>query len=404
MNPTVDVAIIGGGLVGASLAVALAPLPLSVALIEAVPHDAPGQPSFDERTTALSNASRRIFDTLGLWGDLESAAAPIARIHISDRGHFGFARIEASRQGLAALGHVVPNRVLGRVLWAAIRARPQLEVHVPAQVRRVQRTGSGVRIDMGRPEGDRSLCARLVVAADGAQSRVRDALGVEASVRDYQQTALITTVLPQQFHGHTAYERFTAEGPLALLPMSEGRCTAVLTLSQERAQQAMQWDEAQYLTELQTRFGFRLGRFLKAGPRAAYPLALTQALATSAERCVVLGNAAQTLHPVAGMGFNLGLRDAACLAELLMQNGQADCGAGELLRAYDEWRARDRRGIIGFTDSLVRTFSQPFGPLGILRSAGLLAFDLLPPAKSALAGFASGTARSSRLARGVPLA
>lgn len=404
MNPTVDVAIIGGGLVGASLAVALAPGELKVALIEAVPHDAPDQPSFDERTTALSNASRRIFDTLGLWADIEPAAVPIARIHISDRGRFGFARIEASRQGLAALGHVVPNRVLGRVLWSAIRARPQLEVHVPAQVRAVQRIGPGVRIDMDRPDGGHSLCARLVVAADGAQSRVRDALGVEASIRDYGQTALITTVLPQQFHGHTAYERFTEDGPLALLPMSKGRCTAVLTLSSDRARQAMQWDEAQYLAELQARFGFRLGRFLRAGSRTAYPLALTRAQATSAERCAVLGNAAQTLHPVAGMGFNLGLRDAACLAELLVQHGHTDCGSGGLLRAYDEWRARDRHGIIGFTDSLVRTFSHPFRPLGLLRSAGLLAFDLLPPAKAALAGIASGTARSSRLARGVPLA
>jgi len=451
----VDVAIVGGGLVGASLAVALAPLPLRVALIEAVAHDAPGQPSFDERTTALSNASRRILETLKLWPQISTSATSIERIHVSDRGRFGFARIEAARQGLEALGYVVPNRALGRALWSAIqiqaapsaipaplarqaqpaigaasaaplhaalpvhptsyaqpavdagpanRARAVFQVYVPAQVREVRRAGNAVQIDFERAGARQTLSARLVVAADGAQSRVRGALGVEAEVRDYRQTALITTVLPQQFHAHTAYERFTPEGPLALLPMSDGRCTAVLTLASERLPEAMRWDDAAYLAELQARFGFRLGRFLKCGPRVAYPLALTQAQATSAGRCIVMGNAAQSLHPVAGMGFNLGLRDAACLADVLAQRVGGDCGEPELLHAYDAWRAKDRRGIIGFTDSLVRTFGNPLAPVGLLRDAGLLAFDLLPSAKAALARIASGTARASRLARGVPLA
>ncbi|MBS0612694.1 MAG: 2-octaprenyl-6-methoxyphenyl hydroxylase [Proteobacteria bacterium] len=400
----VDVAIVGGGLVGASLAVALAPLPLRVALIEAVAHDAPDQPSFDERTTALSNASRRIFETLNLWPQISASATPIARIHVSDRGRFGFARIEAARQNLPALGYVVPNRALGRALWSAIQAHAALQVHVPAQVREVRRADDRVRIEIESGGARGGLSARLLVAADGAASRVREALGVEARVRDYHQTALITTVLPQQFHAHTAYERFTTQGPLALLPMSDGRCTAVLTLAAERVAEAMRWDDGAYLAELQSRFGFRLGRFLKCGPRVAYPLALTQAQATSTDRCIVMGNAAQTLHPVAGMGFNLGLRDAACLAELLAQRAGGDCGEADLLRAYDDWRARDRRGVIGFTDSLVRTFSSPLAPLGLLRNAGLLAFDLLPPAKAALSRIASGTARASRLARGVPLA
>lgn len=402
MSHDVDVAIVGGGMVGASLAVMLAPLALRVALIEAVPPDSAQQPSFDERTTALSNASRRVFETLGLWNAITADAAAIARIHISDRGRFGFARIEAERQGLPALGYVVPNRVLGRMLWSAIAAHPSLRVFCPAQVQLLGRDAGGVDLQV-IAGGERSaLRARLVVAADGAHSGVRQAVGVDARVSDYQQTAVITTVLPQQFHRFTAYERFTAEGPLALLPLPDGRCTAVLTLATARAQAALQWSEAQYLAELQSRFGFRLGRFLKAGRRAAYPLALTQSTATSAQRCIIMGNAAQSLHPVAGMGFNLGLRDAACLAELLAAR-PADCGDAPLLADYDAWRAQDRRGIIGFTDSLVRLFANPLGVVRALRTVGLLAFDVLPPAKAALSRLASGTARASKLARGVPL-
>ena len=403
----VDVAIVGGGMVGASLAVALAPLGLRVALIEAIAHDAADQPSFDERTTALSNATRRVFDTLGLWSLIGEQATPIRKIHVSDRGRFGFARIDAQEQGLQAIGYVMPNRVLGHALWARIGTQSALQVFCPAQVQSVFVGDAHVELHVVAAGGVcTALTARLVVAADGAQSAVRKAFGVDAEVRDYHQTAVITTVLPQSFHQYTAYERFTSEGPLALLPMSDGRCTLVLTLSPERAHDAMQWSDAQLLAEVQARFGFRLGRFLQAGRRHAFPLSLTQSARTSAGRCVIIGNAAQGLHPVAGMGFNLGLRDAACLAELLADaasEADADCGAPALLAKYDGWRAEDRRGIIDFTDSLVRVFANPLGVVRRLRNAGLLAFDLLPPAKVALSRLSTGTARASKLARGVPL-
>ncbi len=178
-----------------------------------------------------------------------------------------------------------------------------------------------VRIELIDARGERrSLQTRLVVAADGMHSAVRRAFGVEAESRDYGQTALITTVLPQRFHDHVAYERFTGSGPLALLPLSDGKCTLVLTVNHADVDEAMASSDAQFLAELQRRFGFRLGRFLKLGRRIPYPLSLTQAARTSAGRCVIVGNAAQSLHPVAGMGFNLGLRDVACLAELIAEN------------------------------------------------------------------------------------
>ncbi|HEY1313935.1 MAG TPA: 2-octaprenyl-6-methoxyphenyl hydroxylase [Steroidobacteraceae bacterium] len=407
--PPVDVAIVGGGMVGASLAVALAPLGLKVALIEALAHDSAAQPSFDERTTALSNGSCRILESLGVWSGVMAQATPIRKIHVSDQGHFGFARIDAAEQDLAAMGYVVPNRALGAALWSLLKADGNVQLYCPAQVTRVAAGEEGVALEIARGDVSSAIDARLVVAADGVQSAVRSAFGVDAFARDYQQTAVITTVLPQRFHEHVAYERFTASGPLALLPLAGGRCTLVLTLDNETAKAAMAWSDDEFIAEVQRRFGFRLGRFLKVGRRVPYALALNYAERTSARRCVIIGNAAQGLHPVAGMGFNLGLRDVASLAELIAERRHEphfDAGSPGLLADYDAWRRADRRGVIAFTDGLVRMFASPFGPVKRLRNLGLLAFDLLPPAKAALSRLSTGAgggARVPKLARGVAL-
>jgi 2-octaprenyl-6-methoxyphenol hydroxylase len=402
-----DVAIVGGGMVGATLGVALAPLNLRVAIIEAIPHDAAAQPSFDERTTALSNGSRRILETLGVWPALNAAATPIRKIHVSDQGRFGFARIDAAEQGLPAMGYVVANRDLGSALWSRLSASPGIEVYCPAEVSHIGANERSVTVEIAQWGAKTRIDAKLIVAADGAQSAVRSAAGVDAQVRDYEQTAVITTVLPQRFHDNVAYERFTPSGPLALLPLDGGRCTLVLTLTREAAQSAMSWSDEEFLAEVQRRFGFRLGRFLQVGRRVPYPLFLTRATRTSAARCVIIGNAAQGLHPVAGMGFNLGLRDVASLAELIAERaGQVDADPGDpkLLAQYDAWRAADRGGVIAFTDGLIRMFSSPLGSIGRLRNFGLLAFDLLPPAKAALSRLSTGGGgRVPKLARGVAL-
>ena len=401
-----DIAIVGGGMVGATLALALAPLGRRIALIEAVPHDADGQPSFDERTTALSNGSRRVLETLGVWDSVAYAATPIAKIHVSDQGRFGFARIDAAAQGLEAMGYVVPNRVLGAVLWAHLQACPTVSTYCPAELVAVRPGDAAVGLDLALADGaTAALEARLVIAADGIRSAVRAAFGVAAESRDYGQTAVITTVLPQRFHDNVAYERFTEMGPLALLPLGDGRCTLVLTLETALATEAMGWGDTRFLDEVQRRFGFRLGRFLQVGRRVAYPLSLTRSTRTSAPRCAIVGAAAQGLHPVAGMGFNLGLRDMASLAELLADlPPDADCGDAQLLAAYDTWRAADRRAIIGFTDGLVRVFSSPSGVVRRLRNLALLAFDLLPPAKAALSALSTGASgRIPKLSRGVAL-
>jgi 2-octaprenyl-6-methoxyphenol hydroxylase len=400
-----DVAIVGGGMVGATLAVALAPLNLRVALIEAVAHNAASQPSFDERTTALSNGSRRILETIGVWRAVNAQATPIAKIHVSDRGRFGFARIDASEQGLPAMGYVLPNRALGSALWSLLPS-PGIKIFCPAEVSGLAANEAAVKIEIAEAGAKIAIDAKLIVAADGAQSVVRSAFGVAAEVRDYNQTAVITTVLPQRFHDNVAYERFTPEGPLALLPLDGGRCTLVLTFAKDAAQSALAWSDQEFLAEVQRRFGFRLGRFLKVGRRVPYPLSLTQSDRTSAPRCVIIDNAAQGLHPVAGMGFNLGLRDAACLAELIAENlaSDADPGSAKLLSEYDAWRRADRGGVIAFTDGLVRLFSNPLSGVARLRNLGLLAFDLLPPAKSELSRLSTGGGgRVPKLARGVAL-
>ncbi len=402
---TFDVAIVGGGMVGASLGAALAPLNLRVALIEAIAHNAAAQPSFDERTTALSNGSRRILETIGVWSGLNAVATPIVKIHVSEQGRFGFARIDAREQGLPAMGYVVPNRALGSALWPRLSSRG-IKVFCPAEVSQIEAGDAAVKIEISEAGAKTAIEAKLIVAADGAQSVVRSAFGIAAEVRDYGQTALITTVLPQRFHDNVAYERFTPEGPLALLPLDGGRCTLVLTQAKDGAQAALAWSDAEFLAEVQRRFGFRLGRFLKAGRRVPYPLSLTQADRTSARRCVIIGNAAQGLHPVAGMGFNLGLRDVASLAELIAENarGDADPGQPKLLSEYDAWRSADRGGVIAFTDGLVRMFSNPLSSVRRLRNLGLLAFDLLPPAKAALSRLSTGGGgRVPKLARGVAL-
>ena len=408
---TYDVAIVGGGMVGATLAVALAPLNLRVALIEAIPHNAAAQPSFDERTTALSNGSRRILEAIGVWSALDAAATPIAKIHVSDQGRFGFARIDAREQGLKAMGYVVANRALGSALWSRLSSQ-ETKVFCPAVLSGLTANDESVKIEFAESGAKIAIDAKLIVAADGTQSVVRSAFGVAAEVRDYGQTAVITTVLPQRFHDNVAYERFTPEGPLALLPLDGGRCTLVLTLAKDAAQSALAWSDQEFLAEVQRRFGFRLGRFLKVGRRVPYPLSLTQSERTSAPRCVIIGNAAQGLHPVAGMGFNLGLRDVASLAELIAENARgaadarkhADPGNAQLLREYDAWRRADRGGVIAFTDGLVRMFSNPSSVVARVRNLGLLAFDLLPPAKSALSRLSTGGGgRVPKLARGVAL-
>jgi 2-octaprenyl-6-methoxyphenol hydroxylase len=242
-----------------------------------------------------------------------------------------------------------------------------------------------------------------VVAADGARSLVREAAAIDAQVKEYGQIAIVANVEADRRHAHTAYERFTPSGPLAVLPLYDGSYTVVWARTPRDAEETLGLSDAAFLDLLQSRFGWRAGRFVRVGRRASYPLSLTRANAPVGPRTVLIGNAAQALHPVAGQGFNLGLRDAAMLAEVLDESG-GDPGAGEVLARFAAQRSADRRGVIGFTDGLVRLFADPRLPVGWARNLGLLLFDLTPPAKSALARVSTGFGgRTPRLARGLTL-
>jgi 2-octaprenyl-6-methoxyphenol hydroxylase len=403
-----DVAIAGGGLVGASLALALAPLGLRVALVEAVASGSVEHPSFDERTTALANGTVRVFRSLDVWRHMQREATAIRRIHVSEQGRFGVARIDATEQGLDALGYVLPNRVIGAALWEGLRRVSGVETFAPARVTATGLANDRRTLGIERAGEAFDIEARLVVAADGARSIIREQAGVEAEHWEYGQTAIIATLTTQRFHDHVAYERFTPDGPIAVLPLADGRCGIVWTRRPEEAARLLALPDEEFLLELQAAFGYRLGRLLRIGARYSYPLALSRSERHVAPRLAIVGNAAQSLHPIAGQGFNLGLRDAASLAEVIadaLAAGRADVGDEATLRAYASWRDEDRARIVAFTDGLVRLFGSPLGPLRSLRSMGLLAFDVFPPAKAAMARLSVGAAgRIPRLARGVPLA
>ncbi|MBM4217033.1 MAG: 2-octaprenyl-6-methoxyphenyl hydroxylase [Gammaproteobacteria bacterium] len=401
----VDVAIVGGGLVGVSLALALAPTGLKTALIEGVAPDANAQPSFDDRTTALGNGTRRSFEALGIWSQVAPKAAPIYRIHVSDAGRFGFARLEAREHGIDAFGYVVTNRVLGTALRVAMTALPDLELRMPAKC-------SGVALHEGDVElatepAASPLRARLVVAADGADSKVRAAAGLVATLEDYRQVAIVSHVRSSRPADGTAYERFTPEGPFAVLPLFDGAYGVVWTLAPEAAERVLALSDKDYLAALQGEFGWRIGRLLSVGQRNAYPLRLSRAETLTGQRVVLIGNAAQGLHPVAGQGFNLGLRDAATLAELLAEvvrrdGSRADVGSPEILREFASRRVADRDGVTRFTDGLVKLFGDTRPGVLLLRDLGLLLFDLSPTAKQALSRLSWGFAgRTPRLGRGL---
>lgn len=406
MRQEYDVLIVGGGLVGASLACALGARGLRVAVVEAVPLRSDQQPSYDDRSLALAQGSKRIFDAMGLWEALRPGVTPIHTIHTSDRGRFGFTRLRREEEGVEALGYVAPARVLGAVLAPRLEALEGVDLVCPARLRHFEVGAAGVEVTLDLEGGTRELRGRLLVAADGSQSRVREELGIDTVQWTYGQTALIANISPQLPHRNIAYERFTDTGPLALLPMSEGRCSLVWTLRDEQVDEVLHLPDAAFLARLQARFGQRLGRLERVGARHAYPLSLVRARESVRPRVALIGNALHTLHPIAGQGFNLGLRDVAVLAELLVDAHAAgqDIGEAALLQRYADWRGADHRRVIAFTDGLVRLFSNPLAPVACLRDAGMLALDLLPPAKRLFGRLTMGRAgRLPRLARGLPL-
>jgi 2-octaprenyl-6-methoxyphenol hydroxylase len=404
-----DVLIAGGGAVGSALACALAELPLSVVLVEAQQVQRLEQPSFDARVTALANGSQQILAGLDLWAQLEGYTEAIRSIHISERGRFGAARIEAAEEHVPALGYTVENQALGRVLWERLHAATRLTVLAPAQVTALASAAGCVLVTVQHGDAAQRVRAKLVVAADGVRSVVRAALGVDSVEHDYGQRAVIFNCSTEAPLDGRAYERFTDRGPIALLPLTGGRAAVIWTLPAGDAERIAALAVDAFRDELQTAFGQRLGRFTRIGERHLYRLARVASGAVHGERAVLIGDAALRLHPVAGQGFNLALRDVAALSEVLadeLRRSQCavDVGRADLLERYAAWRAADRQRVSSFTHGLIQLFGESTPGVGLGRGLGLMAFDLLPGAKALLARQTMGkSGRLPRLARGLRL-
>jgi len=404
-----DVIIVGGGMVGGSMACALTGADLKVAVVEVSPADADTQSSFDERTIALTYSSRQIFNGLGLWEPIVATgeASPILDIEISDRGHLGSCRLSHEDAGTEALGYVVPTRVTGRVLHDAIAADDNITLFCPATVVDVQRHAESVeaciespRIEsQGASDGAESdagngrdkneslvLSARLLVIADGGRSNLRDRLGFDRTARSYSQSALITTVKTDQPHHGMAYERFVGSGPLALLPIKTDEFAVVWTLEPEDVATFTEMSDSRFLARLQIAYGDRAGTFECLGSRHVYPLTLERVDQPAGQRVVVVGNAAHLVHPVAGQGFNLGLKDVADLTELICQANEhgEDIGAAGITERYSKNRQRETRNVLEFTDRMIGVFTSDFLPFVVGRNLGLAAVEQLPPVKRAL--------------------
>ena len=382
-----DIVIVGGGLVGSSLAIALDGSGLRVALVEAALPQVAAQPRYAARNLALARASINALGALGVWAKVEQAPAPITQIHISRRGGFGSAQLNAAELGLAEFGAVLPARELGNALLYRLESCRDLDRIAPAQLIAIESQDDAIGLGVLADGTQRQLRARLLVGADGTESFVRNHFAIGADRFDYAQSALVTTLTCERAPDGCAFERFTDSGPVALLPLAENRAGLVLSVPTADAARVAELDDDAFTPLVHAGFGCRLGRFRRPGKRKPYPLARMLASALTAPRMVLVGNAAQTVHPLGAQGFNLGLRDALSLSELLIESRRdaGDPGAADLLARYVARRTPDRQATTAFSHDLVRLTRNPFPPLRWLGSLALGALDHLPPLKRRVA-------------------
>ena len=396
-----EVIIVGGGMVGLSLALMLAKANIAVKLLEAIKYPnyddanlAPYHSSFDARNSALSRRSVQIYQELGLWHALQAHATPILEVHITEQGSFGKARLKAEQEKVESFGQVIENAWLGRVLLTEVRKQPLIELIDGVQVTSLTQDSDQALIEAIRGEEHLSLQAKLVIAADGRDSFCRKALGIGASEHDYDQVAIVTTVQTSKPHNHVGFERFSHLGPLALLPLPGEYRRSVVWPVKKGTEGEWLGDEndQHFLDALQETYGDRAGKFQKTGKRFSFPLSQVLAEKQAVGRVVLMGNAAHTIHPVAGQGFNLCMRDAYVLVRYLTdQLAQSDdIGQPSMLLAYEQARLTDQQRVIKFCDSVVRGFSNQNPILKFIRNTGLVAFDTIPGIKPLVANYAMG--------------
>lgn len=350
-----DVVIAGGAMAGATLALAIEHLSqgaLRVAVVEPFKAQSDQHPGFDSRSIALSYGTVNLLRHLALWSAIEPFSTPIEHIHVSDRSHAGMTDITKHDVGVEALGYVVELADVGRVYQELLTHSTAIDLYCPDSAKHITRTQENVTIELASGE---LLNAKLLVAADGAVSQCCQQIGLELSEHDFDQVAVIANIVTQEPHQGRAFERFTENGPVALLPMSDNRMSLVWCLRPDEAQIVMELSESEFLERLQQDFGWRLGAMQKVGLRASYPLLLRHRKQNISHRFAIVGNAAQTLHPIAGQGFNLGIRDVVTLAEELVKQGE-DVGRYQGLIRFSQRREADRNETIWLTSSLVHVF------------------------------------------------
>lgn len=382
MSTPDPILIVGGGLVGASLAIALDAAGLPAVLVEAASPRVDDQPSYDERNLALARATVNGLDAIGVWDFARDRATPITHIHTSRAGDFGSVRMDAAAENVDALGWTLPARELGAALLRRLDRCRHLTRLAPARVEGIEPGDAGWIVTVATAGETRRIATSLLVGADGTQSGTRAQLGIATREHDYEQALFVSTMTPERDPRGRAFERFTDDGPVAVLPLAERRVGVVLTVASGDADAVAAMDDAAFAGFAQERFGWRLGRLSRPGRRSPYPIRRVAAESLVANRAVLVGNAAQTVHPIGAQGFNLGLRDALTLAELVAT--ASDPGAPALLADYARRRADDREGTMAMSHGLVRLacLEQPF--LGPLRSLAMLALDRVPPLRHAL--------------------
>lgn len=396
-----QVIIVGGGMVGLSLALMLAKASIAVKLLEAIKYPnyddadlAPYHSSFDARNSALSRRSVQIYQELGLWDALQVHATPIFEVNITEQGSFGKARLKAAQEKVENFGQVIENAWLGRVLLTEVKKQPLIELIDGVQVTSLKQNKDQVYIEALRQDQCLSLQTALLIAADGRDSFCRQALGVGASEHDYDQVAIVTTVQTSKPHQHIGFERFSALGPLALLPLPGEYRRSVVWPVKKGTEHEWLGDEndQHFLDALQQTYGDRAGKFQKTGRRFSFPLSQVLAEKQAIGRVVLMGNAAHTIHPVAGQGFNLCMRDAYVLVRSLTEqlSKSDDIGEPTMLLAYEQARLSDQQRVIKFCDSVVRGFSHQNPMLKLIRNTGLIAFDMIPGVKPLVANYAMG--------------
>lgn len=375
----VDILIVGGGLIGATLLRALAGLGLNCLLVESKALTQQEHPDFDTRSLALSPASVRILSMLGIWQLLHEDATPIQLIHVSDQHRFGAARLHA--QPDSPLGYVVEMHCISKALHAVVAPE---QVLAPATLTHLDKDKSQATVQTN--SGEYTIKARLIVAADGAESTVRSLSNAATQIKQYKQQAIVANIGLAKPHNFQAYERFTPDGPLALLPLQANKMSLVWAMAAEQATELLQAKDEVFLQKLQKAFGYRLGRLIKVGQRFSYPLQQVLMPRQVKWPIVFIGNAAHTLHPVAGQGFNLGLRDVAALAQCCAHYGINQ----DMLKYYLRLRYADQKNILSFTNGLINLFTSRIPGVGFARDLGLILLDNSAFLKKYLSRYAQG--------------